>query len=98
MSHSISPLRQKPLRLPGQSLEDTSNALWDERGLFLFLYPIFLIMLAGVEWFRWFHPAPAAPWFTTIAVASSPATAGGGCTVFEGSWEHSGLAEMGNAP
>ena len=68
MTQARSPLRQKSLRLPGQSLDDAFNTLWDDRGLFLFLYPVVLLMLLGVEWLRWLRPAPAAPWFTTIAI------------------------------
>ncbi len=49
-----SPIKAKPLRNPGQSLEKKlDDALYD--GVFTyFLLALFMVLLAGLEWWRWY--------------------------------------------
>ena len=65
VSEKASPLRERPLHVPGQSLDEAINRLWDDRGLTYFVYAMGFIALALWEWLRWFNPSVTAPWFTT---------------------------------
>ncbi|HSM83824.1 MAG TPA: nuclease-related domain-containing protein [Nodosilinea sp.] len=60
-SQRVSPLKDKPLRNPGQSLDEELQRLWDEdlnTWLCLFLLPI---ILTGYEWWRAVSSAPPQP-------------------------------------
>jgi Nuclease-related domain len=67
-----SPLKRKPLRLPGQSLDERIQTLfWDELGP-PFLFAFTLVVLAGFEWLTTLTRVPPQPWlFTGFAVAAS---------------------------
>lgn len=65
MSEKESPLRERPLHVPGQSMDETINRLWDDRGLSYLTYMIGFVSLALFEWFRWLKPSSVAPWLTT---------------------------------
>lgn len=66
-----SPLKDKPLRNPGQSLEaKIYEAILDEASLIIFA-PVFLLLMAGFEWFRWYMETPPAPWLYTITAMVS---------------------------
>lgn len=69
-SEKRSPLKVRPLRLPGQSIDES---LWDsmlDEILAPMLVVIYLLVLAGLEWIRYYKPLPPAPWlFTAIAGA-----------------------------
>jgi Nuclease-related domain len=69
---SRSPLKLKPLRLPGQSLDEAIDTLfWDELGP-PFLFAFILAVLAGFEWLTALTRVPPQPWlFTGFAVAAS---------------------------
>ena len=65
-----SPLKGKPLRLPGQSVDERL----DEVFYSLVITPVFmaflLVVLAGLEWFRYYRPAKPVPeLFSAAAVA-----------------------------
>lgn len=56
-----SPLKDKPHRNPGQSLDDElREAIYDEL-VSPFLLAVFACVLAGVEWFRWYSGRPPEP-------------------------------------
>jgi hypothetical protein len=67
-----SPLKLKPLRLPGQSLDEAIETLfWDELGPPL-LFAFILTILAAFEWLTALTRVPPQPWlFTGFAVAAS---------------------------
>ena len=69
---SRSPLKLKPLRLPGQSLEEAmGKLLWDELAPPL-LFAIIFVGVAGFEWVAAIRRLPPQPWlFTSLAVVTS---------------------------
>lgn len=66
---SRSPLKAKPLRLPGQSVQrKIDDILWDEIGPYIAVAAVTLI-LAGVEWVAVLRHMPRLPWlYTGLAV------------------------------
>jgi len=67
-----SPLTAKPLRNPGQSLDEEINKLIDDKGISYAVIVIFPIVLAALEWWRWYKELPYSPWiYTIIALACS---------------------------
>jgi hypothetical protein len=69
MNRSKSPLKDAPLRNPGQSLD----ARIDDLGLDMFqpfLVATMLVVLALLEWFRWYRDSPPHPvFYSLVAVA-----------------------------
>ncbi len=67
-----SPLKLRPLRLPGQSLDEAIETLfWDKLGPPL-LFAFILAVLAGFEWLTALTRVPPQPWlFTGFAMAAS---------------------------
>ncbi len=65
-----SPLKEKPLRLPGQSLQEKINGLID-KALECVVLMVLAILVAMLEWFRWFFKSPPQPVvFTFLAVVA----------------------------
>ena len=62
---SRSPIKDKPLRLPGQSLQEERDALWEDKIEPWALLAAFFLALAGWEWFRYFRPMPPQPWLVS---------------------------------
>jgi hypothetical protein len=60
-----SPLKEKPLRNPGQSLDEQLNQIKLDMLLFL-LAPLLLVFLAIWEWWRWYLKSPPQPIVATI--------------------------------
>jgi Nuclease-related domain len=56
-----SPIKDKPLRLPGQSLMEERDAIWNDKLGPWALVAAFFVVLAGWEWFRYFHPVQPNP-------------------------------------
>lgn len=62
-----SPLKDKPLRLPGQSLrEERAELVWDKLG-FPFLLTAFFLLLAGWEWMGELKALPRSPIAVMVA-------------------------------
>jgi len=61
-----SPLKDKPLRNPGQSLDEQRDDLLYNKVLAPSLYALFLVLLAGLEWGRYYFPQKPSPIFFTI--------------------------------
>jgi len=63
-----SPLKDKPLRNPGQSLEEQRRDLV-ENAIEPALVAVVLVVLAGLEWYRYFSSVPPSPvLFTVVAL------------------------------
>jgi hypothetical protein len=60
-----SPLKEKPLRNPGQSLDEQLDQIKWNMLLFL-LAPLLLVFLAIWEWWRWYLKSPPQPITATI--------------------------------
>jgi len=52
------PLKEKPLRLPGQSLDEERQRLFDKMDDIMF-FPLALALLAIMEWWHWYFKTPA---------------------------------------
>ena len=63
---SRSPLKDKPLRLPGQSLMEERTRLFEDRVETWLLLGLLFAVVAGLEWWRYFHPSPPLPWLYTL--------------------------------
>ena len=63
-----SPLKVKPLRLPGQSLQEKIDSRVDKALEYIVLMALAL-MVATMEWIRWLFKSPPQPiFFTFLAV------------------------------
>lgn len=61
-----SPLKDKPLRNPGQSLDDQiMNMVVDITAKYI-ATPSMMITFAMLEWFRWYFKLPPSPWLYTF--------------------------------
>lgn len=68
-TNALSPLKDKPLRNPGQGLDERIQGLLDDKVFSYFWYAAGFSMLALMEWVGYFLKAPRMPWlFTSIAV------------------------------
>jgi Nuclease-related domain len=65
-----SPLTDKPLRLPGQALQEERRRLWEEKIEPPMLVALFFAMIALLEWYRSWKALPPMPWLLTLAAAS----------------------------
>jgi hypothetical protein len=72
MTESRSPLKDKPLRNPGQSVrEELADLIYDKLFGPMMVAVVFAVW-AGLEWWRYFFPAPPNPWlWTVVAVAAA---------------------------
>lgn len=66
-----SPLTGKPLRNPGQSLDEQISDLAYDNILAPSLMALFLMVMAGLEWWRYYYPQTPVPLlYTGIAVVA----------------------------
>jgi hypothetical protein len=65
-SQKHSPLKAKPLRNPGQSLDDQIHNLISEDPAPFIGCVLFMILVAIYDWYHWYNPKPINPWLTTI--------------------------------
>jgi len=66
-----SPLKAKPLRQAGQSVQEKIIEIFDDKVAPYILVPAFMIALACIEWYRSFFPAKPQPLIVTaLAVIS----------------------------
>jgi len=66
-----SPLKLKPLRNAGESVQSELNDLIDRELIYVVIAPIFLATFAAYEWYRAATSAPPQPWPLTVAAASA---------------------------
>ena len=64
-----SPLKGKPLRNPGQSLDEQIHDFIEDRIGGPIFVAVFTALLAGLEWWRYYKPQPPAPWLYTVGAA-----------------------------
>ena len=62
-----SPIKDKPLRLPAQSLEEERAALLSDKVGSRLAWAGGMLFLAGWEWIRYWQPRPVNPWLMTAA-------------------------------
>lgn len=61
-----SPIKDKPLRSPGQSLDEQMRELFESKLVVPLIGAIFLIMLTVIEWYRQFSGMPPSPILMTV--------------------------------
>lgn len=62
-----SPLKAKPLRQAGQSVDEAIQRVLNDDVSLILMYPAFLLLIAGLEWLRWWQDYPPQPiGFTVI--------------------------------
>lgn len=67
-----SPITDKPLRNPGQSLQEQRDDLLNDKLLMPFVMAWFLIVMTGFEWWLYFNPKQRNPiLFTILAILFS---------------------------
>src|SRR3990172_7205376 len=69
MMKTRSPIREKPLHVPGQSVDETITRLWDDQGV---TYAMGIAGFLGVALFDWYELAldmPRRPWLISIPAA-----------------------------
>lgn len=64
-----SPIKDKPLRMPGQSLEEERRRLFEDRLETPLLLAAFFIALSALEWWRDYSQSPPNPIIFTVAAA-----------------------------
>lgn len=74
-SEERSPLKDMPLRLPGQGLQEQRQALIEDKLEPWLLWALFACLLAALEWWRAWSAAPPAPWLYSGFAAVSCALA-----------------------
>jgi hypothetical protein len=66
-----SPLKDKPLRNPGQSVREQRFDFAYDKVLAPLFMALLMIYVAGMDWYRYFVPAKSMPWIsTTVAVVA----------------------------
>jgi hypothetical protein len=69
----VSPIKDKPLRLPAQSLTEEREAIFDDKIQPWLLWATFVVLLAGLEWYRYFLPVSPSPKLLSAIAAVSVA-------------------------
>lgn len=64
--NSRSPLRDKPLRNPGQSVREQRLDFAYDKILAPAMIGFVMIYLAGMDWYRYFFPVKSMPWLMTL--------------------------------
>lgn len=62
-----SPLKQKPLRLPGESLAEERDRVLNDQVVPIAIAAILAAVYTGLEWWRWFTKAPPQPGLVSVA-------------------------------
>jgi hypothetical protein len=66
MEQQRSPLKDKPLRNPGQSVREQRTELIFDKLLGPMMISLLLILLATLDWVRYFFPTPVRPWVSSV--------------------------------
>lgn len=65
-----SPLKDSPLRNPGEALDQQINDLIVDKGLTYTIYIVFIGSITFMEWLRWWRDIPPAPVVYTVIFLS----------------------------
>lgn len=65
-TESRSPLKAAPLRNPGQSVDEEIHRFLGDDVFIYILASGFAIVIALLEWLRWYSPTPPHPYFYTV--------------------------------
>jgi hypothetical protein len=68
LKNTRSPLKDKPLRNPGQSLDEKMQDFLTEKIMQPVMMVLFFGLYAALEWYRYFFPSPPQPVLMTIIV------------------------------
>lgn len=60
-----SPLKAKPLRYPGQSVDDAIQDLVLDSGLGYFMAGVAFVLIALIDWINYLSPSSRSPWLAT---------------------------------
>lgn len=69
MAETRSPLKDKPMRNPGQSVREQRDDLVFDKLLAPMMIALMLIVLAVTDWVRYFLPTPRQPWVSSVIAA-----------------------------
>jgi hypothetical protein len=61
-----SPLKEKARRQAGQSVDEQLDVLVNDKILMYLVVAVLVVMIVGLEWYRWYFPAPAKPIFSSM--------------------------------
>jgi len=64
-----SPIKERPLRNPGEQLDYDIQDLWEKASYYFFIGAA-LVVLTVYEWMIWFHPTTPKPWVTTLVTSA----------------------------
>ena len=70
-----SPIKDKPLRFPAQSLAEERDAIWSDKIEPWFTTALLFVLLAGFEWYRYFSKTPPHPVMFSACAAAAIALA-----------------------
>lgn len=68
MAETRSPLKDKPLRNPGQSVREQRFDLFYDKLLAPALLAMLLLYWTISEWWRYLYPSPPSPWIATFSL------------------------------
>ena len=71
MDNKRSPLKDKPLRQPGQSIQEQIDKIFEDKVIPYILFPAFMFIFAVIEWVRFIYPSKPQPIIATIIVLIS---------------------------
>jgi hypothetical protein len=76
MGQKRSPLRDKPLRNPGQSVDEAREEMLFDRFVQPATYALVFVLLACLEWWRYWTDMPPAPWLFSVCALGALAYGG----------------------
>ena len=62
-----SPLKSKPLRNPGQSLDEQIHDLISDYALAPAVFALFIVLITVLEWLKYYRSIPPAPFLYSVA-------------------------------
>jgi hypothetical protein len=69
MASKRSPLKDRPLRNPGQSLDEQIRDLISDYAWGPLVFVLFMVLVTALEWLRYYHSLPPKPWlYSSVAV------------------------------
>jgi hypothetical protein len=62
MTSKRSPFKDRPLRNPGQYLDDQIRDLVSDYALGAVVFGLFMFLVTALEWLKYYHAVPSRPW------------------------------------